>query len=42
MIHTGDNGRILGNIVWAVKKLLKVLKNFNKILTYLTDKENKW
>ena len=38
MIYTGDNGRVSGNVVQVVKKLPKVLKDFNKILTYPTNK----
>ena len=42
MIYTGDDSRVSGNIVRAAKELPKVLKNFDKILIYLTNKQNKW
>ena len=35
MIYTGDDGRVLGNIVRAAKKLLKVLKDLKKYLFIL-------
>ena len=38
IIYTGDNGRVSGNIMRAAKELPKVLKNFNKMLTYPTNK----
>ena len=42
MIYTGDNGCVSGNVVQVVKELLKILKNFDKILIYPTNKQNKW